>query len=146
MRVASALGLLGLMLCAAVSARASGELTGTYAGTVTCKLASGTASTRSLLAISQRGASDDGASLFAEIDGVRYAGRAANGDVALRHCGAINGQYGDPVRPLEKISYAIDPASGAPVIHLAERSELGPCEGTWTRIDASEPGISACSP
>ena len=143
MRGLARLTLLGLALGTA-PAWASGELTGTYAGTVSCTLVSGKASTPSVLAISQRGVSADGAQLFAEIDGVGYAGRAANGDVALRHCGAINGQYGDPVSPLEKISYAIDPASGLPVIHLSERSELGPCEGSWTRIDASEPRISAC--
>jgi len=145
MRIAAVLGLIGLLCFAAAPARASGGLTGTYAGTLTCRLAGGSVTVApSLLAISERAASPEGVRLFVEIDGTGYAGRAADGDAAFTSCGAINAGYGDRANPLEKVTYAPDPTTGALVLHLAARAEFGTCEATWTRIDASEPGISAC--
>jgi len=137
-------GLLGLALCAAAPAWASGELTGTYAGTFSCALAGGKVSVPSVLAISERDLSPEGARLFVEIDGVGYAGRAVNGDAAFTNCGAIAAGYADRVNPFEQVSYAADPATGGLVLHFAARSEFGPCEATWTRVDTSEPGLSAC--
>lgn len=144
MRGLAGLGVLALLLCAAAPSRASGELTGTYAGTFSCALVGGKASALSMLAISERGRSPDGARLFVEIDGVGFAGRAGDGDAEFTNCGAINAGYGDRVHPPERITYATDPASGALVFHLVQRSELGPCEASWTRIDARDPGITAC--
>jgi hypothetical protein len=144
-RVPALLGVLGLALCVTPSAHASGELTGTYAGSLSCRLAGGTVSaTPSLVAISERAASPEAANLTVEIDGVRYAGRAANGDAVFSHCGAINPGYGDPANGYEVVSYGTDAATGATVLHVASRSEFGLCEATWTRIDASDPRLDAC--
>jgi hypothetical protein len=145
MRVPALLGLLGLAVCAAASARASGDLTGTYAGSLSCRLAGGTVSaTPSIVAISERAAQPEVANLILEVDGVRYAGRAANGDAAFRQCGAINPAYGEPATGFEQVSYRADATTGATVLHFASRSEFGLCEATWTRIDASDPRIAAC--
>jgi len=145
MRIAALLSFLGLALLAAAPARASGELTGTYAGSLSCRLAGGKVSAApSLVAISERASSPEAANLLLEIDGVRYAGRAANGDASFRHCGAINPAYGEGVSGFEQVSYAADAATGATVLHFAAYSEFGPCEATWTRIDAHDPRIAAC--
>ena len=145
MRIPALLGALGLALVAAPLAQASGELTGTYAGSLSCRLAGGAVSaTPSLVAISERAAAPEAASLIVEIDGVRYAGRAANGDAAFSRCGAINPAYGDPAGGFEQVSYAADPDTGATVLHVAARFPAGACEATWTRIDASDPRLAAC--
>lgn len=144
MRTLALLTALGALLFAAPAARAAGELTGTYAGSFSCKLQGGTSSVPSLIRISERARSPEGASLVVDIDGTRLSGRAANGDARFAHCGSINPAYGDGPNAFEQVSYAFDPATGAPTLHLASRSEFGLCEATWARIDASEPGIPAC--
>ena len=144
MRVPALLGLVGLALSAATGARAAGELTGTYAGSLSCRLQGASiTSSPTLVRISER-ASPEGSNLVVDIDGVRYRGRAAGGDASFSHCGAINPGYGDPANGYEVVSYAADAATGATVLHVASRSEFGLCEATWTRIDARDPRLAGC--
>jgi hypothetical protein len=144
LRTLALLATAGVWLFAAPTARAAGELTGTYAGSFSCKLAGGTTSVPSLVRISERASSPEGASLVVDIDGTRLSGRAADGDARFAHCGSINPAYGDGANAFEQVSYEFDPATGGATLHLASRSEFGLCEATWARIDASEPGIPAC--
>ena len=145
MRLLALLGLVGLVLSAATGARAAGELTGTYAGSLSCRLQGASiTSAPTLVRISERASSPEGSNLVVDIDGVRYSGRAARGDAAFAHCGSINPAYGDSANGYEQVSYEVDAATGGTTLHLASRSEFGLCEATWTRIDASEPGLAAC--
>jgi hypothetical protein len=144
-RIPALLGLVGLALSAPTGARAAGELTGTYAGSLSCRLQGASiTSVPTFVRISERGSSPEGASLVVDIDGARYSGRAAAGDAAFAHCGSINPAYGAQPSGFEQVSYRVDAATGAATLHVASRSEFGLCEATWTRIDASEPGIPAC--
>ena len=134
-----------MLLSAAVSARAAGELTGTYAGSLSCKLqGAAITSAPSLVRISERAGSPEASNLVVDIDGTRYRGRAAGGDASFSHCGSINPAYGDQASRYEQVSYQVDPATGGATLHVASRSEFGLCEATWTRIDTSEPGLAAC--
>jgi hypothetical protein len=120
-------------------------LAGTYAGSFSCNLQGAAVTDRpSLVAISELSQDAQGLRLVAEIDGVRYGGRAAGNDAALTRCGALNPSYGERAGELESVALGIDPNTGAPTLHVGARTAFGPCEATWTRIDATDPRIPAC--
>ena len=144
MRSPRSSALLGLALSAASGARAAGELTGTYAGSLSCRLQgasitsspmrwSGSRSARPLAGRLRTWSSTSTASRYA-----RPRGRRRRRVRPLRE---HQPAYGDPASGFEAgVRTQVDAATGGTTLHLASRSEFGLCEATWTRIDASEPG------